>query len=172
VHIAQGSTRFVLIVGDVAIKFPKVFKPSHILKHIYKVLTKKENLKEKLDNYHTNFFLALLRYFISPILINWEEYKDYRRYSDLGFLAPTYFSLWGLVNIQMRGDPITEVNRKEWERRIIPLQKALLMPHYDSFQADNWCFINGKPHLIDYSNNFSKKILSQFALSGVALASN
>jgi hypothetical protein len=76
-----GTTRYVLCVGGVAVKIPRI-----------RIIS------------WTNHF-SMLKCLFAGISANLEEARLYRKCPHLP-IAPTLFSLFGLVNIQTRAQPV------------------------------------------------------------------
>lgn len=111
--IEQGSTRIVLLFGWFVLKFPIFTNPDWVV--VYSVLKlgiRKCILRKKESNF-TNFnFLESLFTTLTPLTdglsSNWLEFYYYLKTRNK-FLVPTYFSFFGLINIQRQVEKI-EIN--------------------------------------------------------------
>jgi hypothetical protein len=102
-RFAYGWTRFVILVGPVAIKIVRL-RPLLCIFRLFQ-RTFQGSLKVRLKKFHANPILGALRYFFEGMSANLSERRVWRETQDRR-IAPTYLSIFGIVNIQERGEPI------------------------------------------------------------------
>ncbi len=96
--IGIGTHRVIILIGHLAIKFPRFLRPFSLLEYMVKC-------KFTALRYDVPFTLSIFRQGIEE---NWHEYKCWKELKA-DFLMPTYITVLGLINIQKRsfGQPIT-----------------------------------------------------------------
>lgn len=86
------------------------------------------------------------------------------------FPQPTFFSFFGLLNIQRYGAPCDGEYLDLWlQIRKITRESAYKNPHQFSIPS-NYCLVNGKLHILDYGGHgsawvvlkYGKKIVDEF----------
>lgn len=95
-YIVKGTTRIALVFDNFVIKLPRVYYwiDRSIILSFHKSLDR--DLRFRIREYY-DFFKNLFR----PIKTNWSEFVFYQK-THHNFCAKTYFSLFGLFNIQER----------------------------------------------------------------------
>lgn len=84
------------------------------------------------------------------IINNWQEYKMYRQ-NKLPMLMPTYFSLFGLINIQKTGTPI-DIDELDFEWQIYKItNNDLYCDIHHLGNPDNFVMLDGKIMIVDYN---------------------
>ena len=193
--IKKGTTRIVIILGCLVIKFPIIeiigsfeelyyariiafesIKKNGLKKHhLIKLIRRKKSLKSSRENIiarskeidlevipFKSYEIMGIRYnLFRGIMANWNEYCFYRKTKNL-FVMPTYFSLFGLINIQKRGQEISFWNRSDiWEyicRNSISPNQVFCNSH--SFRRkENFCLDGDKIKMLDYGNRHVHKFL-------------
>ena len=97
-YFKRGSSRLVLVVGNIAVKFA-MFRGFYFVRRF--LYWKKQGLVwKRMQMHNPNIPLAILKGIFSGLVANLTEWKISREYPELP-LAETIFSL-GLVNIQKR----------------------------------------------------------------------
>ena len=152
-----GATRFVVLVGNVAIKFPRL-RPLRPFVRLLEILRKKEGVRDNLEKYDKSIVIATLQYLFSGVVTNYWEHRFYKENSNISILVPTYYSFFGLLNVQKRGKPIDDSSRSKWETVQAKLADKGLLPH-DLFEEKNCCTIDGKIQLFDYGDAWARKLL-------------
>lgn len=106
-------------------------------------------------------FLGFRRLVFKGAADNWREYWFYLA-EQHPFAQPTYFSLFGLMNIQLRGDPIL-IERKEFRRQLelfIGEQVLYSDPHHFA-SIGNFCVSGGKLRILDYGSLKTQRIIRE-----------
>ena len=155
-----GATRFVVLVGKVALKFPRV-RPLHSLLRLFCHMRNKE-VSKKLQSHGQTPIVGGLRYVFGGIVANWNEHRVWKNFA-YDILAPTWFSLFGLVNVQRRG---TEVDQQELDLR------NPFLPYLDRIDSDlerditnsrNFCRLNRRIIIHDYGSDKCLHFLSRLS---------
>lgn len=151
-NFSRGRTRFVLAFPRLGfvIKFP-IVKLTEVLSDI-RINIKRRSFgviriffKSKIDNdfgYKNKLFYG--------IWSNWLEFYLWVKTRN-ALLHPTYFSFFGLFNIQKYGKPLTYEEGDE-----VGMVVARLSNDENQFcghgfeRPDNYTFVNGKLRMIDY----------------------
>ena len=100
--IFNGRSRTVLVFNSISVKFPRIYW-RRLFTCINSTILLPLNGRKK---YRLNFIYKLNAFLLGPILHNLREYLFYREYK-MSITAPTYFSLFGLLNIQKTVKPCT-----------------------------------------------------------------
>lgn len=145
-RLAHGSTRIVVLVGPLAIKFPRL-RMKWLVIRLFNLLrgrtcqTDREKAKDILK----------FRNFFSGILANRTEARCWSQ-TRAETLTPTLFTFFYFMNVQKRGQVLS---RREFEQ----LDKKSLVPPSaiaDWSKACNWCLLRGQIRLLDYGNENSR----------------
>ncbi|NCN07718.1 hypothetical protein GW933_03415 [Candidatus Falkowbacteria bacterium] len=166
--IKKGNYRIVIVIGSLVIKLPRVRLKSAIQCLIFEI---KHGLISK---YYSNAILyapSSKTNLFGGIISNWQEYQFYHQ-TKLPILMPTYFSFFGLFNIQKRGK-LLDVNRKDLFQQLYDLTNGEVFDDSHAFaNPANFCLQNGKLVMIDYSKKsrnvlikYGEKIQQEFNLS-------
>ena len=105
------------------------------------------------------------------VMANYQEWKFYRETKNV-FVMPTYFSLFGLLNIQKRGEKITF-----WDgagvwcyiHENIQNHHQLFCDGHTLSEIDNFCLDNGRLKMVDYGSRSVEPFLK---LNGENLFNN
>ena len=90
-QIIDGSIRKVLVFDNFVIKLPRLLSWSKNAKYVFKQCVKYKSFKKGAGGYFRLLFI--------PIKVNWSEFLFYQKTHHV-FCAKTYFSFFGLFNIQ------------------------------------------------------------------------
>lgn len=88
------------------------------------------------------------------IMANLHEWKFYRKTKN-PFTMPTYFSFFGLFNIQKRGETVNFCERDELRSYVcqnIEEEDQLFCDEHTLSSVDNYCLDNEHLKLVDYGN--------------------
>jgi len=93
--------------------------------------------------------------------VNWNEFWFYQTTHN-PFLQPTYFSLFGLVNIQKYGEPCQFEGKSFWNQ-IYNLTKGAAMKDGHHFENPaNFSLYNGKLRILDYGSSKTRLIVKKY----------
>ncbi len=164
-YISKGTTRLVIILPSFGfvIKFP-LPKPFLFTKSFLRALKFKLKGESRLwefvfamdedGTYSTNIRTTLL----NGIFHNWKEYKLWRK-TRSSFLEPTYFSFFGLINIQKYGHPL-EVHYGTLWHQVLDYSNNQVWDNGHHFSnPDNFSFSNGAIKMIDYGDFGIEKVV-------------
>ena len=98
---------------------------------------------------------------LGGILANWREFLFFLKTRN-SFLQPTYFSLFGLINVQKMGDPCTMKWRDLWYQFCELTDDAVNDAHHHFAAPGNFCFDVGKLKIVDYGNKKTQKIIIEY----------
>lgn len=145
-RIAWGGSRFVVLTENYAFKFAR-FRPFRALKRLYQTFAKRE-VGTKLRRYHRSHpLIAGLKYLIAGAWANTIEQEVYEKTKHPA-LAPTYLSLFGIVNVQRRGAPVSSEELAR-EHPFVHLARIPVLS-VDMTKPENFCRIDGIVMLVDY----------------------
>lgn len=145
-RIAWGGSRFVVLTKDYAFKFAR-FRPYWALKRLVETICARE-VGSKLKRYHRSHpLIAGLKYLIAGAWANMIEVQVFEKTQHPG-LAPTLLTFFGIMNVQRRGKPVTEVEllREHPFAHLVHIEVLTV----DLSKPANFCRINGKVVLCDY----------------------
>ncbi|MDP2704797.1 MAG: hypothetical protein U1D31_00345 [Patescibacteria group bacterium] len=143
-RFAYGWSRWVFLVGNVAIKIPRL-RPLHWISRFFFWKSQGKFTERFETHFKCNPVVGVWRYLCNGIIANIVEHRIYQKHPDLP-IAPTLFSFLGLVNIQVRGKPLAESSLPNCPFRTI----AKLHPQFvDLADIRNFAEINGKIVLVD-----------------------
>jgi hypothetical protein len=94
------------------------------------------------------------------LVANWNEFWFYWKTRN-PFLQPTYFSLFGILNIQRAGEPCTfsGVDLLSQFNNLTNRETSGDPHHFGN--PDNFCFCGGKLKILDYGSNRSREIIAK-----------
>jgi len=154
----RGYNTIVFIVWGLAIKFPK----PHLVK-LVKISFKR--IKERIfwsllfRFHHPLDYESIPNCLLGGIVLNFSEYLFYIK-TRMQVLQPTYFSLFGLINIQKAGKPLG-VNKEKFENWIESLGNGEAENDWHTFgNPENFCLSHdGQIRIVDYSESITHEIL-------------
>ncbi len=114
---------------------------------------------------------GLRRSLFGGIMANWNEYLFYRETKN-SFVMPTYFSLFGLINIQKRGQEITFWSYTDVWMYICHNSANKNQPFCNSHsfaEKENFCLDGDKLKMLDYG---SRHVHNFLRLNGNNLFNN
>ena len=150
-----GETRIVFVFKKIVIKIPSV----RIFTRCSQFFSKKEN--KLIDKWICPSFSFFFKWFLRGLWCNWSEFVFYLFHPNIKILMPTYFSLFGLINIQRRGMIIKKTDR------YIFYQIYKISGHDPDINKDvhlfgehrNFCSENGRLKIVDYAGELTQKII-------------
>ena len=109
----------------------------------------------------TTRMASIKRLLFRGLLENWREYRFYRKTRNK-LLLPTYFSVFGLVNIQQLASsrPLDESNL--WCQLHDLTNRAAWKDNHHFSNPDNFCLVNGKLMVIDYGGLEVQDVLAEY----------
>lgn len=159
-----GRWRWVIALPPLGIvlKFPR-FHPLEWLFHLY--LYRKIRWKVWCAS-ELNAQSAFYRYSIGGLSDNFGEWLFYLRHPH-PFLQPTYFSLFGLMNVQRYGAPLDEVHERENQRMYrwsLMTDFGVSKDNHTFGSNKNFCLDHdGNIHILDYGQKRTQRVLLRWA---------
>lgn len=99
------------------------------------------------------------------ILDNWREFLFFRR-THHPFLRPTYFSLFGLLNLQRAGKSVQLSQPEFWAQIHALLRSNAAWEDIHHFSnPDNFCIDNGQLQILDYGSLLTQKAVRENGLA-------
>lgn len=158
IRFAYGGSRWIVLTDRFAFKIAR-FRPFYCLRRFFEHRASGTS-GAQLASYHQNRWLGGIKYVCLGIVANLTESRLYRECPDLR-IAPTLFSLLGLINIQLRGEPV-----EDKDMSLCPFQSLPILLKKKEIGDLNMCkqfarFPNGIL-LIDYgSESVARALRSQ-----------
>ncbi len=160
-NFVKGKDRLVLVLPalGIVIKFP--------------IIRAKEVFKKAFSDIRDKHWKAFARYFstwspesqyvasgklLRGIVSNKRERRLWKRTRN-AFLVPTFFSFFGLVNVEKYSKPYEGDYIDLWDQiRRITNEEAYLNPHQFS-EVKNYSLVDGKLKMIDYGGHGSEWVI-------------
>ena len=95
------------------------------------------------------------------IVDNWREFMFFQRTRNV-FLQPTYFSFFGLFNIQKTSEPCTLDYKDLWCQLYEITSGKVYVDGHHFKNPDNFCFANGKLRILDYGSKKIHGVIAEF----------
>ena len=143
---AYGATRYVILTEKYAIKIARFPALRLVLRGFY-LLSKGKALQRPREVYGS-VTVGIVKYFLCGVLVNIDECQLWQELRNKS-LAPTLFSILGLVNVQIRG---AAVEQDELDRAHPFPEIAREVVGLDLDLAKQYCRINGAICLADYGS--------------------
>ncbi len=176
-QIKKGQDRIVFIFPliGIVIKFP-IIHFFRVFRRTYCVLRGDgKNKKEKWEWIKEHLTYPIEAYFgfkgllFRGLVANWREFWFYLK-TRHSFLQPTYFSLFGLLNIQRYDEPCRLQNVDLWCQLYEMTNGQVFDDSHHFENPHNFCFHNGKLRMLDYGSrrtwgvisNYGAKIIEHF----------
>jgi hypothetical protein len=157
--IRYGDYRYVLVFQNFVVKFPRIYLLNAI-KNVW-IQIKRRQLRWYLKKFKYGSSFSVLRMLFKGILDNWQECLFYKK-THYGFLMPTYYSFFGLVNIQARG--------QSWDQEDLHYRNLLSEITNDDvyddahgfLHANNYGFHFGRLKMFDYGGRRVIKVITKY----------
>lgn len=95
------------------------------------------------------------------IVANWREFGLYLKTRNI-FLLPTYFSFFGLFNIQRYGYPC-RISKIGFMLQLVQLtDRAISCDLHHFANPENFCFIDGKLKMVDYGSHLICEVVEKY----------
>ena len=148
-EISRGHTRTVLVFENVVFKLPRIYF-WRFLKSLYHAITKDRFIHFISKGIGSS--LSPWRMLSGGIICNWREYV-YCRNLQSPFLQKTYVSIFGLLNIQKKGERLTIQDVDLWCQLVEMTDEEVWADGHTFSNTNNFCNANGHLKMIDYGNN-------------------
>ena len=157
----NGKTRIVILTDKYAFKIAR-FRFIRPFVRLFELLILGGVRENVVRHSHKKvFWRGALNYLFYGVAANLREYKRYKKYGDDSLLVPTLFTLFGLVNVQMRGYPVVDLETfsTEGSSLLSILREDHACKETDVLRSDQFCVIGGKLLLADYGHGDLEGIL-------------
>ena len=101
-------------------------------------------------------FIGYRNLLFGGTLTNWREFLFFYKTKN-PFLQPTYFSLFGLINIQKLGQLCTMEQRTFQSQLRDVTNDGVGWDDHHFINPDNFCFSNGKLRILDYGSKITQE---------------
>lgn len=163
--VKKGQTRIVFLFPliGIVIKIPII--------RIFRAISPFFYLTPSLRGRRLKFFKKYVGYPVDAgefkwslfdgICCNTNEYWFYKRTKNI-FLQPTYFCLFGFLNIQKYGK-VCELGETDFWCQLYELTNGRVFdsPHHFA-NPNNFCFCNGELRILDYGNCRTHGVILQY----------
>ncbi len=158
--VVKGQSRLVIIFPmlGIAVKFPRVYVTQG-LRTLHHQVSRGRFQRAWKRGMHLPG--SIRGPFFQGVVINWHEFRFYRNTRHT-FLQPTYFSLFGFVNIQRAGKPCLEDPPKFWNKMHCVIGDALFIDPHHFENPDNFTVVNGKLKMHDYGWGDTQQIIKEY----------
>lgn len=161
--IKKGSRRIVFIFPSLGfvIKIPKILL-FRVLQHItIDIWGGHKKYLKKWFKYSVDTWGGFKNLAYKGIHDNWHEYKFYSSNHNT-FLQPTYFSLYGLLNIQKYGKQIKMNGQILLPYFMNLTENEAWKDNHHFFASKNFCFDGSNIKILDYGSKKTQKIISKW----------
>jgi hypothetical protein len=147
-EIAKGKSRTVFVFKKFVLKFARIRLRDTIktLRYGYEM-----GRLIKYLNYSIDVYVSPKRTLFLGIRDNWQEFVFYV-FNRSPFLAPTYFSLFGLLNVQKRGEKPKIKDVDLWCQLCDMTNKAVHVDGHSFSNSHNFCECDGHLMIVDYGD--------------------
>lgn len=157
-QVSQGRTRTVLIFENFVVKLPRIYL-WRAIKVLWYAVTNGVLLKYL--QYDIDTYCSPRRHIFKGIWENWQEFCLYRR-SRLSILVPTWFSLFGIVNIQKKVEMTTINELTLWCQLCEMTNNEVWADNHTFANPNNFSDVAGKLMIVDYGNQRIHPVLEKF----------
>ncbi len=166
----KGSDRFVFVFPrlGLVVKFPRIYIWIAV-KTFFRYIHKKGFIPyiKKWFNYDIRAIGGFKRLVYKGVHDNWHEYKYYSATKHV-FLQPTYFSLFGFLNVQKYG----EYQKMPFDfllKHFMDITNGEAFNDNHHFASSrNFCFENGKIKITDYGSSRTQEVITKWGEKIVA----
>lgn len=157
--IKRGYARTVIIFRKTVIKFPRFYFRKALKIISYEL--RRGNLLRHLSKYTTEHFGTIQITLFKGLAENWREFTFYQKHKS-PILMPTFFSLFGLFNIQKAGSPLT-MNSVDLWCQLYEMTNKDVFDHSHLFSnPKNFCIVDGHLKIIDYGSWRSHRVIKKW----------
>jgi hypothetical protein len=119
---------------------------------------KEKTTKEKINRFHHNMAIAILKVLCHILSANRREYLYFKKHPREKSLLPiTKAFLFGYIIIQPRGDVLNEISPK-WKKLLTKLTKKGVN-NIDLLTPENFCIFSNEIKLLDYGSDLTQQEL-------------
>jgi hypothetical protein len=159
ISFSWGATRFVLLIGGVVIKIARLPNPFRSLLRLIEH-QKNGEVRERLLVFGCNPLTGAVTYLFYGVVANRLEAALWQE-SHNEHLVPTRFSLFGIMNLQDRGESITQEELDASHPFRTLLRSIPTDTDHDLEKAENFCRYKGHICLADYGSKAALVLFSR-----------
>lgn len=162
-QIKKGQDRIVFVFPSlrIVIKLPIIHVFLAFCPEFFRVAKEKGVALEYLKR-HLTYRLEILGGFwgllLRGLIANWSEFCFYRKTRN-PFLQPTYFSLFGFLNIQRYDEPCQMKDLNLWRHFCALTGNEVKNDPHHFRESHNFSLHNGKLRILDYGDRRTQKIV-------------
>lgn len=162
-QIKKGNDRIVILLPSlgIAIKLPAI----HLWRAICLFCGRIKNGKWKRLKRDWKWPIeapwGFKKFLFRGFVVNWRELRFYSQTRN-PLLQPTYFSLFGLFNIQKAGEPCQLESINLWCQLREITDNAVDADKHHFSNPRNFCFNNGTLRMLDYGSRQSQEVILKF----------
>lgn len=157
-HISNGTSRFVVVIGDLAFKFPKILLTRE-LRSLWILLRNRRWSRISVHFSHPPEALTSFQYHIvGGIISNWREFKFWQEHRH-SFCEPTYCSLFGMVNVQRASPAYTTLNDEEFWHKMCRIDEYRREDGHHFSNPDNFTIRDGVLRIADYGTKETQEVI-------------
>jgi len=161
-RLRKGRSRIVLVFPSlgIAIKIPFIHFISGI--HFLLLMAREGHLRWEW-NRSMESMESSKELLFKGIADNWREYWFFIK-SRNPFLLPSYFSFFGLFNIQQVGQVCTTESSVLWRQLVELTAGATSKSSHHFVNPENFCFVGKKLRILDYGSPRVQQVISKFGI--------
>lgn len=164
--VTSGKTRIVILIGPYALKVAR-FGLSYTLRRTIEILRSGQTSGKLVEWQDKNLSLpdVLRATLFVGIVSNMKEYRLSRSHADFS-LMPTLWTFFYLVNVQRRGDPVSDETRLS--HPLLRLLRRSDQHRSDIDRPEQYCWHGHQLLLVDYAHPSLEGLLGRARLSSRA----
>lgn len=161
-QIKSGSWRKVLILPTfgVAIKLPRI-RISEAWNRLFYCITKPKTLYKELFYWNYEVHGTMKECLLKSVYQNWVEFYYSIRYRN-PFTQTTYFSFFGLVNVQKLGVELEMDYVDLWYQLLDITNKEVWKDSHHFSATENFCVEDGHLKMFDYGSKGSREVVKKY----------
>jgi hypothetical protein len=160
-QVHKGSARIVIAIPTihVAVKLP-IIRILMVSKKTYQLIRRSEwDRLAKLCQWNSKYHRSFKRLLLKGILDNWSEFFFYLCNRENPFPQATYFSFFGLINLQ-RYDTPCDIPERTFYKQLSELTNRTAMKDLHHFEnSNNFSFRDGRLVMHDYGSKVTRAII-------------
>ena len=147
-----GATRIVFVFPTQVVKIPRVRLLLALFRFIKKLL--RHELAARLNEIEKPLALVLRTYVTAGLHANRKEYQYFKDHPDSVAIMPVRLLARGLIEIQKRGDELSEGDHK-WDKLCQVFKINNFDEQSDLLKARNFCRSDDRIRIVDFGNPYT-----------------
>jgi hypothetical protein len=159
IHVGESRVVITIPTLRIVIKFPIV----HILsasKVLWPELRHPRHLWREVSNFTTEVDSSLKRLLAKGLMDNWREFVFYLS-SRHPLVQPTYFSMFGVFNIQLYGKPCGCERTLLWAQLYELTSGAVFADGHHFANPNNFSLVLGRLRILDYGSKRTQGVIRE-----------